>query len=106
MDVLDNKDRTTPQTRRDGRRVSRHHLGTRRTVALKVIHPQISTHDQFFGASSADPRKTRKVVSKTVWFQLLNVGRLCFRPIVKCIRHAIDDDHGLDAIPQDAKGWR
>ena len=23
------------------------HLGTKRTVAVKVIHPQLSTHDQF-----------------------------------------------------------
>jgi serine/threonine protein kinase len=73
------------------------HLGTKRTVAVKVIHPQLSAHDQFVA---------RRLVSEAGWFQLLDVRTVGAVPVVECIRHSDYCDHGVATLSEDAKGGR
>jgi len=49
VDLLDNKYQTEQLLGQGGMGAVYRatHLGTKRTVALKVIHPQLSAHDQF-----------------------------------------------------------
>jgi hypothetical protein len=72
------------------------HLGTKRTVAVKVIQPQLSAHDNV--------TTQQRLVSETVWFQLLDVGRLYFCAVVECAGHAADGDYGVAAYLKDAQG--
>ena len=43
---------------------------------------------------------------KQFGFNFSMSGGSVFRPVAECVRHATDSNHGLAALPQDAKGQR
>ena len=65
MDVLDNKYQVEQLLGKGGMgEVYRAtHLGTKRTVAVKVIHPQLSAHDQFVARFRREAEAAGQVAS-------------------------------------------
>ena len=84
------------------------HLGTKRTVAVKVIQPQLSAHDQFVArfrreAETAGRLRHPNVVDVTD-FGLAQTADGPVAAVAECVSHAADGDHGVAALPQDATG--